>query len=120
MTNFLGRPSASGIRWVARILGTLLGLLMLAEFIEWLTGTRPPATPRDYLLAVGWLLIIFGFVVGWFRELVASLLVLGGTALVSAIRLLPPGGEWPWPIFIVTGILSFLYLYVHLAGKKSI
>jgi hypothetical protein len=120
MTNFLGKPSALGIRWVARIMGTLLGLLLLTEFIEWLTGTRPPASLRDYLIAVGWLLIISGFVVGWFKELAASLLVLGGIALVSVIRLLPPGGEWPWPIFIVAAILSFLFLYVHLASKKKI
>ena len=118
MTGFLGRPTVSGIRWIARILGTLLGLLLLAEFMEWLTGAIPPATLRDYLIAVGWLLIISGFIVGWFKELAASLLVLGGTALVSVIRLLPPGGEWPWPIFIVTAILSFLYLYVHQASKK--
>ena len=119
MTSFLGRPSVSGIRWIARILGTLLGLFLLAEFIEWVTGTRPPAALRDYLVAVGWVLIILGFVAGWFKELAASPLVLGGTALVSVIALLPPGREWPWPIFIVWPILGFLFLYVHLAGKKK-
>ena len=119
MTGFLGRPSVSGVRWIARILGTLLGLLLLAEFIEWVTGTNPPTTIRDYLLAVGWVLIILGFVAGWFKELAASLLVLGGTGLVSVIALLPPGREWPWPIFIVTALLGLLFLYVHLAGKKK-
>lgn len=118
MTGFLGRPSASGSRWVARILGTLLGLILFAELIEWLTGTRPPATLRDYLAAVGLLLIISGFVVGWFKELAASLFVLSGTALVSVIRFLPPGGEWPWPLFIMTTILGFLFLYAHLARKS--
>lgn len=118
MTSFLGKPSASGVRWIARILGTLLALLLFAELIEWFTGTRPPATLRDYLVAVGCVLIVLGFVVGWFKEFAASLLVLGGTALVSVIALLPPGREWPWPIFVVTAILGFLFLYARLAAKK--
>jgi len=120
MTGFLGRPSVSGIRWIARILGALLGLLLLAEFIEWLTGPSPPARLRDYLGAVVWLLIISGFVVGWFKDLAASLLVLGGIALVYVISLISPRGAWPWPILIVPAIVGFLFLYVHLASKKKI
>ena len=118
MTSFLGKPSVSGVRWIARILGTLLGLLLLAEFIEWVTGTTPPTTIRDYLLAAGWVLIILGFAVGWFKELAAALLVLVGAALFTVIWLLPPRREAPWQIFIVTAILGFLFLYVHLAAKK--
>lgn len=119
MTGFLGKPSASGLRWVARVLGTIMALFLLAEFIEWVTGPRPPAVLRDYLVAVGWLLVILGFAFGWFKDLAASLLVLGGTALVCVIMLLPPGEAWPWKIFIVTAILGFLYLFVHFAGKKE-
>ncbi len=119
MTRFLEKPSASGIRWVARILGTLFGLLLLAEFIEWLTGTRAPSTVPDYLIAVGMVLIILGFAAGWFKALAASLLVLGGTLLVLVIFLLSPGREWPWPLFLITTILGCLFLYAHLAAKKS-
>ena len=120
MTGFFGKPSAQGIRWIARILGTLLGLLLLAEFIEGMTGTSPPTTIRDYLGAVVWLLIISGFVVGWFKDLAASLLVLGGIAFVFVISLLSPRGEaWPWPILIVPAIVGFLFLYVHLAAKNK-
>ena len=119
MAGFLGRPSVSGVRWIARVLGTLLGLFLLAEFIEWVTGPNPPTTIRDYLVAVGWVLIILGFVAGWFKDLAASLLVLGGSVLVSVIALLSPRMEWPWQIFIVTAILGFLFLYVHLAAKKK-
>jgi len=118
MTSFLGKPSVSGVRWIARILGTLLGLFMLAEFIEWVTGTTPPTTIRNYLLAVGWVLIILGFAVGWFKELAAALLVLVGAALFTVIWLLPPSAEWPWPLFVITGFIGLLFLYVHLAAKK--
>ena len=121
MTNFLGKPSTSGIRWVARIMGTLLGLLLLVVFLD--AGSNLfPATLRDYLGYFGSLLIILGFVVGWFKDLVASLLVLGGVALVAVILLLSPGGEvpWPWPILIVPAIPGFLFLYVYFASKKKI
>lgn len=122
MTSFVGTPSTQGIRWVARILGTLLELFLLAILIEWLTGPHPPATLRDHLFAVGWLLIISGFIVGWFKDLAASLLVLGGVAFDSVVWLLPPGGAWPWPmrILIVAAVLGFLFLCVHLARKKKL
>ena len=119
MTSFLGRPSVSGVRWIARILGTLIGLLLLAEFIEGVKGPHPPATTRDYLLAAGCVAVVLGFAVGWFKELAAALLVLAGTAFVAVIMLLPPGMEWPWQIFIITGLLGLLFLYVHVAGRKK-
>jgi hypothetical protein len=119
MTGFLERPSVSGVRRVGRILGTLLGLLLLALFLEWVTGPNPPTAIRDYLLAVGCVMVILGFAVGWFKDLAAFLLVLGGSALVCVVRLLSPRAEWPLRIFLVTGIISFLFLYVHLAGKKK-
>jgi hypothetical protein len=119
VTSFLERPSVSGVRRVGRILGTLLGLLLLALFLEWVTGPNPPTAIRDYLLAVGLVLVILGFAVGWFKDLAAFLLVLGGSALVCVVRLLSPRREWPLLIFLVTAILSFLFLYVHLAGKKK-
>jgi hypothetical protein len=119
MTSFLGRPSVSGVRWIARILGTLIGLLLLAEFIEGVTATNPPATIRDYLVAAGGVLTIVGFAVGWFKELAAALLILAGTALIAVIILLLPGMEWPWQIFIITGLLGLLFLYVHVAGRKK-
>ena len=120
MTGFLERPSVSGVRRVGRILGTLLGLLLLAEFIEWVTGPHPPTAILDYMGAVVLLLIISGFVVGWFKELAAFLLVLGGSAFLCVVTILTPRADrGPWPIFLVTAITSFLFLYVHLASKKK-
>jgi hypothetical protein len=119
MKHFLARFSTNDVRWIARIFGTLLGLLLLGELIEWFTGEKRPSTTRDYLVAVGCVLIVSGFVVGWFKELAASLLVLGGTALVCVIMLLPPRQEWPWPIFIITAFLGLLFLNIHLAAKKG-
>ena len=118
MTGFLERPSVSAVRRVGRILGTLLGLFLLAEFIEWVTGPHPPTAVRDYLLAVGFVMVVLGFAIAWFKELAAFFLVLGGSALVCVVRLLPPREAWPWQIFLVTAILSFLFLYIHLATKK--
>jgi hypothetical protein len=123
MTGFLERPSVSAVRRVGRILGTLLGLLVLALFLEWVTGPSPPAAIRDYLGAVGLVMIVLGFVVGWFKELVAFLLALGGTALASVVWLLSPRADrGPWPIFLVTAIISFLFYLTNLdkEGMKGI
>jgi len=64
MKGYLSRFSAIDVRWIARIFGALLGLLLLAEFI-------------------------------------------------------PPGAEWPWPIFIITALLGLLFLFVHRAAEKG-
>ena len=34
MNAFLDRPSVCGIRWIARVFGTLIGLMVLFEFGE--------------------------------------------------------------------------------------
>ena len=100
MTGFLERPSVSAVRRIGRILGTLLGLFLLAEFIEWVTGTNPPTAIRDYLIAVGCVMIVLGFAVGWFKDLAAFLLVLGGSAVVCVVTLLPPAGNGPCRSFL--------------------
>ena len=119
MTRFLGRPSVSGVRWIGRIIGTLLGLLLLSQFGGLLTGPSRPSTTRGYLLVAGFILVISGFAVAWFKDLAAFFLILGGSTLISVISLLTPGAEWPTKIFIGTGLLSFLFLYAHIAAKKK-
>ena len=116
MTSFLGKPSVSGVRWIARILGTLLGLLLLAEFIEWVTGTNPPTTIRDYLLAVGWVLIILGFVAGWFKELVGALLILSGTVVMGVVR---ARTSLPFWVLILPALVGFLYLFSRIGTRKK-
>ncbi len=116
------KPLVSAVRWVARILGTMIGLMALFGVVEGLQyhleRTSEITTPR-ILVWVGFVVIFAGCVVGWFKELAASLLILGGIALLVVIALLVPS-EFRQAYFLsIPAVPGFLFLYVHLAGKKE-
>jgi len=122
MTGFLEKPSASGIRWVARILGSVIGLMALFGVIEGLDynlAHPEKATVAGYLVWAGFVAIFAGCVVGWFKELAASLLILGGIALLVVIALLVPSEFRRAYLLIIPAVPGFLFLYVHLAGKRE-
>ena len=71
-------------RWTARILGTLI-LLTFASFV--LAEGFPPLARQPggvQLTSAGGVLIALGFLVGWWREGTAAMLIAGGWALVRA------------------------------------
>ncbi len=111
LKDFLPGSASRDFRWLPRILGTLIGLLALGEFIEGL-GYLGQLDARGMMVRVGFFLVFAGCAVGWFRELPASLLVLGGTAtgIIS--------GDAPLGIMMLPALVGFLYLYVYLAAKK--
>lgn len=109
-TDSSARPPAKVGRWLPRLLGIPVGLLMLMEFLEGL-GDLAELDSRGIVLRVGFFLIFAGCVVGWFKELPAALLILGGTAM-GVIS----GG--PLGIIMLPALVGFLYLYVHSAKKK--
>jgi hypothetical protein len=116
------RPSVSAVRWVARIIGTLIGFAGLwgvIEGLEYNLTHQSEATTSGYLVWGGFFLVFAGCVVGWFREFAASLLILGGTALLGAIALLAPSAFRRAHFLSIPALLGFLFLYVHLAGKKK-
>jgi len=116
------RTSVSTVRWVARILSTLIGFVALFGVLEALQEYlehRWEATTPGYLVWVGFILIFAGCVIGWFKELTASLLILGGTVLLGMIALLTPSAFRKLHFLSVPALLGFLFLYVHLAGKKK-
>lgn len=116
------RRSVSAVRLAARIFGTLIGFAAFFGVMEWLTYYSPQlsqAKTHDYLIWVGFVLVFAGCVLGWFKELAASLFILGGTLLLGMISLLIPS-EFRQAHFLgIPAILGFLFLYVHLAGKKK-
>ena len=122
MNDSIDKSSIRMIRWVARILGSLVGFVGLwgtIEGLEYNLTHRAEATTSGYLIWAGFVLIFAGCVVGWFKELAASLLILGGTALLGAIALLAPSAFRGAYTLSVPALLGFLFLYVHLAGKKK-
>jgi hypothetical protein len=105
-------------RWTARILGTLI-LLSLVPFVL-AEGLPPFATQPEgvQLTSAGAFLILLGFVVGWWREGTAAVLIaLGWTVVRTAeidLRLTTP--------FEIALLVSLLYAFVWWAtqGRKTV
>lgn len=72
MANFLGTPSVDKIRWIARILGCLVGRVGLFGTIQGFGDCvleRPSgATTSGLLVWVGFILVFAGWFVGWIKE----------------------------------------------------
>jgi hypothetical protein len=122
MNRVSDKPSVSAVRWVARVLGTIIAVLMLGEFVEGVTywaSNKPGPTVRDYLLPAAFLLIFVGCVVGWFKDLPAAVLILGAFLLILVTALAFPGELQKVYLFAIPALPGFLFLYAHLAGKKK-
>jgi len=122
MREFPDRRPVSTLRLVARILGTVIGLMALFGVIEGLDynlAHPEEATVARYLVWAGFVAVFAGCVVGWFKELAASLLILGGIALLVVIALLVPSEFRQAYFLIIPAVPGFLFLYVHLAGKRE-
>jgi hypothetical protein len=127
MNAFLDRPSVSAIRRIARIFGTLGALIALSGMMENITEGR---TILEHLTGAGFLLLFVGGVVGWFKDLPAAVLILGGI-LLSVVTSLASPGYLHWisaaPMkwlglafgFAIFAIPGFLYLYAYLVSKKK-
>jgi len=112
LKDFLPGLAGRDIRWLPRILGTLIGLLALGEFMEGL-GYFGQIDTRGIMLRVGFFAVFAGCVVGWFKELAAALIILGGTAIIMI------SGGPPLSISMFPALVGLLYLVVYLANKKK-
>jgi len=60
MASVSDRPSVSVVRWIARILGTLIGFIAFFGVLQWLSfylGQEAKAKTHDYLIWVGFILL---------------------------------------------------------------
>jgi hypothetical protein len=121
MNAFLDRPSVSAVRLVARILSLLVGFVALFGVIESISYhlDNPAEVSTSRILTwVGFVSTLVGCVVGWFKDLAASLFILGGILLILVTALAFPGSLRQVYFFAIPVLPGFLYLYVHLASKK--
>ncbi len=117
MTRPSNKASAGWIRWLPRILGIPIGLFTLGEFLSSL-GYLGDLSAVSYLMNAGALLVCAGCVVGWFKELAGSLLILCGTAIFGAVTVVHHQRLPLLLVMISPALVGFLYLYVYLARKK--
>jgi hypothetical protein len=122
MNSVSDRPSVLALRWVARTFGTLIAFMALFGIVEGITDLASYKSGRTiphYLTDAGFLMVFVGCVVGWFKDLAASLFILGGILLILVTALAFPGSLSRVYFFGIPALPGFLYLYVHLAGKKK-
>ena len=120
--NALFDRSVSTVRWVARVFGTIIAFLALFGIlgaVSYLASNKADRMIADYLLNAGLFLIFVGCVVGWFKDLPAAVLILGGFLLILVTALAFPGALKQVYFFAIPALPGFLYLYVHVASKKN-
>lgn len=118
---FWARFATGEFRWIARILGTLIGLLALMEIIEAL-GYLDQADTRFYVIRLAFILVFAGCVIGWFKALPASLLILGGSAILFVMSIRNPGASvrssGAFGLILVPTLVGLLYLFISLGTRK--
>ncbi len=98
------------LRWVSRVLATLLAAIILVFAVG--EGFNPfHLSFRELLLSIAFLILWSGLIVGWFREKAGGLLIIAGWALFYVFNLMfshrfPRG--WFMLTLIVPGILYLL------------
>jgi hypothetical protein len=113
--DFWARFATGEFRWIARILGTLIGLVALMELIEAL-GYLDGADTRFYVIRLAFILVFSGSVVGWFKELPAALLILGGCAILLVLSVRTPGAI---VMTLVPALVGLLYLFISFGTEKQ-
>jgi serine/threonine protein kinase len=102
--------------WTARVLGTLVGLLIFAFIVG--EGSPPMGKqPGDVqVLFVAMCLWLLGFILGWWFEGVAAFLILLGAMVFHVVE-----GRWllGWALEVPTGV-GLLYLAAVLTGDRRL
>lgn len=115
MKGFWVRFAGNEFRWITRVLGTIIGLVALWGLIESL-GYLKELEASGYVLRVGFLLVLAGGVVGWFKELAAATLFLAGTVMIIVSSFNP--GVIRLAIFPAAVGLLYLFHYLGIRGKQ--
>jgi hypothetical protein len=111
----------NGVRWFARISGSLILLLVLfiaiGEIVLWEPppGSTGKLAERDIPLMTGMIVMLAGIVVAWFREGIGGLLMIVGFIPFLVDELKSRFNAWFLVIFPVIG---FLYLFCWWQSKR--
>ena len=110
------------IRWIARISAGFAAALILLLFIgEGLTGGFEPLlhmTARETLMAVAFIALWLGLLLGWKRELYGGLLTVCGVAAFYLVDYLFSGTLPGVLLPLIFALPSLLYLYCGFQARK--
>jgi hypothetical protein len=117
------KSHVNGIRWFARILGSLVLLIVLsiaigeAFFMEPPPGATGKLTNRDIPLMGALVIMLVGIVVAWFREGIGGLLMIGGFIPFLVEELKSERGFNAW-FFIIFPIIGLLHLFCWWQSRR--
>lgn len=114
MKGFWGSFAGREFRWMARILGTFIGFVALWGLIESL-GYLKGLKASGYALRLGFLMVLAGCFIGWFKEWVAAILILVGTVVV-VVSAFNPGTV---RLAIAPAVVGLLYLFHSLGTREK-
>lgn len=102
--------------YLVRSIARTISVFLLLFVVMMVVGDGFPAladlTKRESFLTAAFVVMVSGLVIGWWRELVGAICILGGFAaflVVEYVTLRDFGMNWLFALYPVAGILYLLY-----------
>jgi len=94
-------------------------LILIGSLFSEDKSANIPLTIYDMVMFIGMFSMNAGFVIGWFRELIASILIIGGYLVFTLTHLIESGryvSGWVFTTFVIVGLAYMLVWYLD--GKN--
>jgi Na+/melibiose symporter-like transporter len=109
------------IRWIARIVGSLLVLFVLLMFIGYAINPQDTGkiTSTEIPLFMGMIAMLLGIIVAWFREGIGALLIFGGFLLFFVQEIIKNKNFDVW-ILVIFPVIGLLFLLCWWQSRKLV
>lgn len=112
--------------YLVRSIARTISVFLLLFVVMMVVGDGFPAvadlTKRESLLTGAFVVMVSGLVIGWWRELVGAICILGGFAaflLVEYVTLRDFGMNWLFALYPLDGALYLAYWLLIRMGYRS-
>lgn len=105
-----------GIRWIARVLGSLAAAFWTVYFVSFVVSTGLPDQRHVVILTLG---AVVGVITAWWREGVGGALLLFCALANGTIEYMAIGYRMPWLVFILSGPFLIAGLLFWAAWYRS-
>jgi hypothetical protein len=115
----MNNATLNGIRWFARIVGSLLVLFFLLMVLGYII--EPQGTGKITLseipLIIGMAAMLLGIIIAWFREGIGAFLTIGGFLFFFASELISTRSFKTW-ILVAYPTIGLLFLACWLQSRQ--
>ena len=115
----MNNPSLNGIRWFARIVGSLLVLFFLLMVLGYIIEPQGTGqiTPSEIPLIIGMVGMLSGIIIAWFREGAGAFINIGGFLIFLASELISNKDFNAW-IIVAYPAIGLLFLLCWWQSRK--